>query len=305
MRILITGAHGFLGKHLVRNLLEKRHIPEKDLFLPKVQDLDLRKWEDCQKAVKNQEIVIHLAAVTGGIDFHQSNPGKIFYDNMMMGVQLMEAARLARVKKFISIGSATEYPEKSPVPFKEEDIWNGYPEDIHAPYSFAKKMLLVQGRAYSREYNFKAIHLLLANMFGPEMNLQSGYVISALIKKIDESQKTNKSFIDVWGTGQPARDFLYVEDAAEGVLMATEKYNKLEPVNIGSGQETSISNLAAILCRLMDFRGEIHWDHSKPDGQLRRLLDTSRAEKEFGFKAKTSLEEGLIKTIKWYKDLEK
>ncbi|MFH1575561.1 MAG: NAD-dependent epimerase/dehydratase family protein [Candidatus Nealsonbacteria bacterium] len=304
-KILITGAHGFVGKHLVANLLEKRKIPKENLFLPSAEDLDLKKWENCEKAVKNQEIVIHLAALTGGIDFHQSNPGRIFYDNIMMGVQLMEAARISGVEKFIGIGSATEYPQEAQAPFKESELWSGLPENIHAPYSFAKKMLLVQGQAYFQQYNFNAIHLLLANMFGPGMSIESGYVIFSLIKRIEDSKKTEKKSIEVWGTGKPARDFLYVEDAVEGVLLAAEKYDKPEPVNIGSGQETSISDLTAILCRLMDFRGEIHWNSLKPDGQLRRLLDTSRAEEDFGFKAKTSLEDGLLKTIKWYNDFEK
>lgn len=300
-KILVTGAHGFLGKHLVKNLTEKHRVPKENLFLPTIRNLDLRKWENCQKAVKNQDIIIHLAAITGNTKFHQLNPGKIFYDNIMMGVQLMEAARQAGIKKFVGIGSATEYPETMSVPFKENELWNGYPEEIHAPYSFAKKMLLVQAQAYRQQYNFNAIHLLLTNMYGPEMNLEQDYVISSLIARIAEAKKAGKKIIEVWGTGKPTRDFLYIEDAVDGILLAAEKYNKPEPVNVGSGQEISIKNLVTILCGLMNFRGKIIWDSSKPNGQLRRLLDINRAKKEFGFKPKTAIEDGLFKTINYEK----
>lgn len=299
-KILVTGAHGFLGRHLTANLLEKRQIPKENLFLPRAEELDLRKWENCERAVKNQDIVIHLAAVTGSVEFHRLNPGKIFYDNIIMGVQLMEAARLAGAEKFVVIGSATEYPQGIPVPFKEDVLWEGYPEEIHASYSFAKKMLLVQGQAYRQQYNFNATHLLLTNVYGPGMNLEQGYVIDSLIQRIDEAKKAKRKIVEVWGTGNPTRDFLYIEDAAEGILLAAENYNKIEPVNIASGKEISIEALAGFLCHLMDFRGKIYWDTSKPDGQLRRILDISRAEKEFGFKPKTNLEDGLQKTIKWY-----
>lgn len=299
-KILITGAHGFLGRHLTDNLLKKRKVPKKNLFLPEIKELDLRKWENCRKAVKNQDIVIHLAAITGNIKFHQLNPGKIFYDNIMMGVQLMEAAQQAGIEKFVGIGSATEYPKTAPVPLRENKLWLGFPEEINAPYSFAKKMLLVQGQAYRQQYNFNAIHLLLTNMYGPGMNLEKGYVISSLIEKIEGAKKAGKKFIELWGTGKPTRDFLYVGDAAEAILLAAEQYDKPEPVNIGSGQEFSIKNLADTLCSLMNFQGKIIWDSSKPDGQLRRLLDVGLAKKEFGFKPKTKLKDGLLATIDWY-----
>lgn len=303
-KILITGAQGFLGKHLVKNLLEKRKVPKENLLLPKFEELDLRKWENCKAVVREQDIVLHLAAATGGIEFHRLNPGSIFFDNLMMGIQLLEAARLAGVEKFVGIGSATEYPESLAAPFKEKELWRGYPEEIHAPYSFAKKMLLVQAQAYRKQYNFKAIHLLLTNIYGPGMAFENSkaYVIAALIKKIEQAKKMSQKFIEVWGTGRPERDFLYVEDAVESILLATEKYDKLEPVNIGSGQEVSIRNLVNMLCRLMDFQGQIHWDSSKPDGQLRRLMDISRAKREFGFSPKITFEQGLKQTIQWYQE---
>lgn len=303
-RILVTGGTGFIGQQVVHDLIQKYNVPKKNVFIPLLENYDLRKWENCLEIMKNQDIVIHLAAVTGSIEFHRLHPGKIFYDNIIMGVQLMEAARQAGTEKFVAIGSATEYPEITSIPFKEEKLWNGCPEEIHVPYSFAKKMLLVQSQAYRREYNFNAIHLLLTNVFGPGMNLESGYVIFSLIKKIDDAKKSRKKFIEVWGTGKPTRDFLYIEDAAEGILLAAERYDGVDPVNLGSGRGISIKNLVKTLCCLMDFQGEIRWDFSKPDGQLRRILDISHAKKEFGFKVKTTIEEGLYKTIEWYKRLE-
>ncbi len=301
-KILITGAHGFLGKHLVKNLLEKRKVPKENLFLPTIQDLDLRKWEDCQKAVKGQEIVIHLAAKVGGIGLNQEKPGELFYDNIMMGVQLIEAARQAQVEKFTAIGTICAYPKFTPVPFKEENLWNGYPEETNAPYGLAKKMLLVQSQAYRKQYGFNSIFLLPVNMYGPGDNFdpKSSHVIAAIVRKVYEAKKEGKDYIEAWGTGKPTREFLYVEDGAEGIILATEKYDKSEPVNLGSGMEISIKDLIEMICRLMDFDGEIRWDTSKPDGQPRRRLDTSRAEKEFGFRAKTDFEEGLKNTINWY-----
>lgn len=301
-KILVTGAHGFLGQHLVKNLLEKRGVPRENLFLPTIQDLDLRKWEDCQKAVKGQEIVIHLAAKVGGIGLNQEKPGELFYDNIMMGVQLMEAARQANVEKFTAIGTICAYPKFTPVPFKEENLWNGYPEETNAPYGLAKKMLLVQSQAYRQQYGFNSIFLLPVNMYGPGDNFdpKSSHVIAAIVRKVYEAQRDGKNYIEAWGTGKPTREFLYVEDGAEGIILATEKYEKSEPVNLGSGMELSIKNLVEMICKLMNFKGEIRWDSSKPDGQPRRRLDTSRAEKEFGFKAKTNFEEGLKNTINWY-----
>jgi GDP-L-fucose synthase len=303
-KILITGAHGFLGKHLVKNLTEKRKVPKENLFLPTFEELDLRKWENCQKAVKGQEIVIHLAAKVGGIGLNKEKPGELFYDNLIMGVQLMEAARLAGAEKFVAIGTICAYPKFTPVPFKEDDLWNGYPEETNAPYGLAKKMLLVQAQAYRQQYGFNAVYLLPVNLYGPgdDFDLKSAHVIAALIRKTYEAKRDNRDYIKVWGTGKPTREFLFAEDGTEGILLATEKYNKSEPVNIGSGMEISIKDLAELICKLMDFKGEIRWDTSKPDGQPRRRLDVSRAQKEFGFTAKTSFEQGLKKTIEWYLD---
>jgi len=301
-KILITGGAGFIGQHVLENLIKKRNVSSENIFVPTIENYDLRKMEDCQRVVKNKDIVIHLAAVTGDIEFHRLHPGRIFYDNIIMGVQMMEAARQAGVEKFIGLGSVTAYPESAPVPYKEKDFWQGYPAKIHAPYSFAKKMLLVQGQVYREEYDFKAIHLLLTSVYGPGTNPQSGYVISSIIEKISKAKKEGRDFIEVWGTGRPVRDFLFVEDAAEGIILATEKYDKPEPINIASGSEVSTKELVILICRLMDFNGEVRWDISKPDGQLERTVDVSRTKEEFGFTAQTSLEIGLKKTIEWHSE---
>jgi len=306
-KILVTGAHGFLGKHLVKNLLEKRRVPSENLFLPTSEELDLRQWEHCQRAVAGQDIVIHLAATVGGIGFNQEKPGELFYDNIIMGVQLMEAARQAGVEKFVAIGTVCAYPKFASIPFKEDDLWNGYPEETNAPYGLAKKMLLVQGQAYRQQYGLNVIFLLPLNLYGPGDNFdpRSSHVIAALIAKVYQAKKEGRDSIDVWGTGTATRGFLYVEDAAEGIVLATEQYDKPGPVNIGSENEISIKELAELICALMDFRGEIRWDDTKPDGQPRRCLDVSRAKKECGFVATTNFKDGLQKTIAWYKEKER
>jgi len=300
-KILVTGGAGFLGKYIIDKLLQKG-IKKEDIFIPVFPEYDLRKIEDCQRAVRDRDIIIHLAGVVGGIGFNREHPGKSFYDNAAMALNILEAARIEGVKKFTGIGSVCEYPKFTPIPFKEENLWDGYPEETNAPYGLAKKFMLVQSQAYRAEYGLNAIHLLMLNLYGPGDNFdpQTSHVIPALIRKVAEAKKEGKNFIEVWGTGEATRDFLYVEDAAEGIILATEKYNKPEPVNLGSGMEISIKGLAELICKLMDFRGKIRWDNSKPDGQPRRRLDTSRAREEFGFVAKTDFKTGLKKTIDWH-----
>ncbi len=304
-KILITGSQGFLGKHLVENLLKKRKISGENLILPRKEELDLRKWENCQKAVKGADIVIHLAAKVGGIGLNLEKPGELFYDNIIMGVQLLEAARQEGVEKFVAIGTVCAYPKLTPVPFREDNLWDGYPEETNAPYGLAKKMILVQSQAYRQQYGLNAIYLLPVNIYGPGDNFdsKSSHVIAALIKKVYEAKKNNEKTIEVWGTGRATREFLYVEDGAEGIILATEKYNKPEPINIGTGKEISIKKLAETICDLMKFKGNIIWDKAKPDGQPRRRLDVSMAKKEIGFIAKTDLESGLKKTIKYYEEI--
>lgn len=301
-KILVTGAHGFLGKHLVENLLTKRKIPKENLFLPTRQELDLRQWENCKEAVEAVDIVFHLAADVGGIDYNREKPGQIFYNNIIMGVQLMEAARLAGVEKFITVGTACCYPYNAPVPTKEESLWQGYPEEITAPYGLAKLMLLVQGQAYFKQYGFKSIFIIPTNLYGPEDHFDSmhGHVIPALIKRFFDAKKVSAPFVEVWGTGKASREFLYVKDAAEALVLAAEKYEKLEPVNIGTGVETPIKELAELIKKLTGFQGEVRWNTAKPEGRLRRSLDVTRAKRELGFIAQTSLKEGLKATIDWY-----
>lgn len=300
-KILVTGGSGFVGTRLLKGLLGWG-IRRENIFAPGQTDLDLRRWEDCQRAVEGQNLVIHLAAKVGGIGLNKERPGELFYDNLVMGAHLMEAARTAGVEKFVSVATICSYPKFTPAPFKEDDLWNGYPEETNAPYGLAKKMLLVQAQAYRAQYGFNAITLFPVNMYGggDNFDLETSHVIPAIIRKVTEAKKSSAPFVELWGTGKPTREFLYVEDAAEGIILATEKYDKPEPVNLGSGKEISIKDLAELVCQLMDFKGEIRWDTLKPDGQPRRLLDISRAEKEFGFRAQTPFEEGLRRTIAWY-----
>lgn len=301
-KILVTGAHGFLGTHVMENLLVKRRVPKENVFTPAKEELDLKVWENCLRSVQGRDLVIHLAAIAGGIGLNRAKPGTLFFDNLMMGTQLMEAARLSGVKKFVGIATICAYPKFTPVPFKEENLWDGYPEETNAPYGLAKKMLLVQAQAYRQQYGFNAITLFPVNMYGPHdhFDLETSHVVPALIRKVAEAKKAGRHFIEVWGTGKPTRGFLFVEDSAEGILLAAEKYDQPDPVNLGSSMEISIKDLIETICRLMDFKGELRWDTSRPDGQPRRALDTSRAEREFGFMATTSFEEGLKKTIDWY-----
>src|SRR3989338_2201837 len=300
-KILVTGGGGFLGSFVIRGLLG-RGVPKKNIFIPHSKELDLSKWENCVKAVKGQDIVIHLAAIVGGIGYNQKIPGQMFYDNLMMGAQLMEATRQTSVKKFVAIGTICAYPKHTKVPFVEGALWEGYPEETNAPYGLAKKMLLVQSQAYRQQYDFNSIYLLPVNLYGPgdNFNPDSSHVIPALIKKVADAQKAEKKYIDVWGTGNASREFLYVDDCAEGIVLATEKYDKPDPINLGAGREIKIKDLVETICKLMKFNGEIRWDSSKPDGQPRRMLDTRLAKKEFGFKASTNFKIGLRKTINWY-----
>jgi GDP-L-fucose synthase len=302
-QILLTGGAGFLGSHIVEQLAE-RGVKKDQLYIPRSRDLDLRVWEKCVRAVKGKDIVIHLAAKVGGIGFNQNYPGELFFDNAIMGIQLIEAARQEGVEKCVILGTVCAYPKFTPVPFSEDELWNGYPEDTNAPYGLAKKMLLVQSQAYRQQYGFNSICLLPVNLYGPRDNFnpESSHVIPALIKKFVEAVREKKPSVEVWGTGAASREFLYVEDAARAIVLATEYYNKPEPVNLGAGKEISIRDLVSIIKEQTGFTGEIHWDTTKPDGQPRRCLVTSRAEKEFGFVAQVPFDEGLKRTVEWYID---
>ncbi|MDD4013489.1 MAG: GDP-L-fucose synthase [Candidatus Omnitrophica bacterium] len=301
-RLLITGGAGFLGRHLVRKLISEHGVLEENIRVPDERTGDLRVWENCRKAVEGIDLVIHLAAKVGGIGFNQKHPGELFYDNAIMGIQLMEAARQERVKKYVAIGTICAYPKFTPVPFKEEDLWNGYPEETNAPYGLAKKMLLVQSQSYRAQYGFNSIFLLPVNLYGPgdNFNPESSHVIPALIKKFVDAKGSGDKEVTVWGTGEGSREFFYVEDAARAIIMASEKYDSPEPVNLGVGKEIKIKDLALLIKDITGFKGNIVWDISKPDGQPRRRLDTQRVEREFGFKAEMSFEEGLRRTVEWY-----
>ena len=301
-RILVTGGAGFLGSFIVDKLIQEKKVEPNNLIIPSHDQLDLRKWENCTQAVKDIDVVIHLAAKVGGIGFNQRNPATLFYDNIMMGVQMMEASRQVGVQKFVALGTVCAYPKFTPVPFKEDDLWNGYPEGTNAPYGIAKKSVLVQANAYRDQYGFNAIYLLPVNLYGPNDNFDpnSSHVIPALIKKMVDAKLTGLPTVEVWGTGKASREFLYVEDAAEGIVLATEKYNKSDPVNLGVGKEITIKDLVLLITKIVGYTGKVVWGTSKPDGQPRRCLDVSRAKNEFGFVAKTSFESGLKKTIDWY-----
>jgi GDP-L-fucose synthase len=302
-RVTVTGGTGFLGTHLINKLSEERGY--ENIYIAELPEYDLRNIDYIKKMFDEQkpDIVIHLAAVVGGIGANIKNPGRFFYDNAIMGIQLMHEACLRKIEKFVALGTICAYPKFTPVPFKEESLWNGYPEETNAPYGLAKKMLLVQAEAYRQQYGFNAIYLLPVNLYGPGDNFdpKSSHVVPALIKKCFDSKEKGESHIVVWGTGKASREFLYVEDAAEAIILATEKYNKPDPVNIGAGLEITIKELVRFIVKFTGFNGKIIWDDKRPDGQPRRCLDTSKAEDEFGFKARMNFEEGLKKTIAWYK----
>ncbi len=301
-RVCVTGGAGFLGSFVTEKL---RQCGAKDIFIPLFENYDLVKPQDVDRLLDDArpDVIIHLAAHVGGIGANRLHPAEFFYDNLMMGVQLMHQAWKRGVEKFVALGTVCAYPKFTPLPFREDDLWNGYPEDTNAPYGLAKKMLLVQAQAYRQQYGFNAIFLLPVNLYGPRDNfdLQSSHVIPALIRKCIEAQESGQTSVEVWGDGSPTREFLYVEDAAQGILLAAERYNASEPVNLGSGFEISIRDLAELIRRLTGFEGSLVWNVNQPNGQPRRALDTRRAEQYFGFRASTNFEEGLRHTIDWYR----
>ena len=302
-RITVTGGAGFLGRYVVKKLEERGC---RDIFVPRGRDYNLVDGDAVKRLYRDArpDIVIHLAAIVGGIGANSENPGRFFYENLMMGVQMIEQGRLAGIEKFVALGTVCAYPKFTPIPFREDDIWNGYPEETNAPYGLAKKMLLVQSQAYRQQYGFNSIFLLPANLYGPGDNFDpdTSHVIPALIKKVFDAKDSGERHITVWGTGQAKREFLYVDDAAEGIILATETYNRSAPVNLGTGSQISIRELAELICELTEFNVELEWDTSKPDGQPRRMLDTSRAKSEFGFEAKINMRDGLKITIDWYRN---
>lgn len=299
-KILVTGGAGFLGTKVVAALI-KNGAKKNNILIPRSLKYDLRKPENCIRAVKNKDIVIHCAATVGGIEFNKKHPATIFFNNMAMGLHLMDAAYKASVKKFVMIGTVCEYPKVTAIPFKEENLWLGYPEESNGAYGLSKKSILVQGQAYRQEYGFNVIHLLLENLYGPGDNFDpaSSHVIPALIRKVETAKEKSEPIV-VWGTGKATREFLYVNDAAEAIVLATQKYNQPEPINIGSGQDISIKNLVGLICQIMNCKGRVIWDREKPDGQLRRAIDTAKARRKFDFKAKTDFKTGLSQTINWY-----
>lgn len=300
-RVAITGGAGFLGSFVIEKLKAYDGV---EIFVPRSRDYDLIEKSDILRMLSDSQpdLVIHLAAVVGGIGHNQKNPGKFFYDNLMMGVQLIEQSRLHGVRKFVAIGTVCAYPKFTPAPFKEDDLWNGYPEETNAPYGLAKKMMLVQSQSYRDQYGFNSIFLLPANLYGPGDNfeLETSHVIPALIRKCVDARRGGDGFVEVWGSGTPSREFLYVEDCAEGIVKASAAYDESDPVNLGNGREVIIRDLVQTIARLTKFEGEIRWQSDKPDGQPRRQLDTTRALDKFGFRAQTALEDGLKQTISWY-----
>ena len=302
-RILVTGGAGFLGRQVVDQLIKAGAEADK-ITVPRSKDYDLTVMENCKRAVDQQDVVIHLAAHVGGIGLNREKPAELFYDNLMMGTQLIHAAYEAGVEKFTCVGTICAYPKFTPVPFKEDDIWDGYPEETNAPYGIAKKALLVQLQAYRQQYGFNGIYLLPVNLYGPEDNFDpsSSHVIPALIRKVQEAQERGDKEIPVWGDGSPTREFLYSEDAARGIVMGTQSYNGAEPVNLGTGYEISIRDLISTICEVMEFKGEIVYQTDKPNGQPRRCLDTERAKKEFDFTAQVGFKEGLKNTVKWWRE---
>jgi GDP-L-fucose synthase len=301
-RVLVTGGAGFLGKQVVAQLVAAG--AQEDLItVVRSRDYDLCKMPACETVVQNQDIIIHLAAHVGGIGLNREKPAELFYDNLMMGAQLIHAAYQAGVEKFVCVGTICAYPKFTPVPFKEDDLWNGYPEETNAPYGIAKKALLVQLEAYRQQYGFNGIYLLPVNLYGPEDNFDpsSSHVIPALIRKVYEAQQRGDTELPAWGDGSPTREFLYSTDAARGIVMATQGYDAPEPVNLGTGSEISIRDLVELICELMEFKGEIVWQTDQPNGQPRRCLDTQRAQETFNFVAQTDFRQGLANTIEWYR----
>ena len=300
-RVVVTGGAGFLGSHVVECL---RMRGATDIFVPRSREYDLVQFDAVKRLFLDArpDVVIHLAARVGGIEANRLSPGRFFYENLMMGAQLMEGARLAGVRKFVATGTICAYPKFTPVPFREEDLWNGYPEETNAPYGLAKKMLLVQAQAYRQQYGFSAITVFPVNLYGPRDNfdLETSHVIPAMIRKFVDARESGHPEVVLWGTGQPTREFLFVSDAAGGISLASERYDSAEPVNLGAGFELSIANLAGLIARLTGYSGRVAWDTTRPDGQPRRCLDVSRAEKEFGFRASTPFEDGLRETIAWF-----
>ena len=301
-RILVTGGAGFLGKQVVEQLCQAGASADK-ITVVRSRDYDLRQLEHCQRAVDQQDVVVHLAAHVGGIGLNREKPAELFYDNLMMGTQLIHSAYEAGVQKFVCVGTICAYPKFTPVPFKEEDLWNGYPEETNAPYGIAKKALLVQLQSYRQQYGFNGIYLLPVNLYGPEDNFdpKSSHVIPALIRKVHEAQERGEAQIPVWGDGSPTREFLYSTDAARGIVMGTQFYNDSEPVNLGTGDEISIKDLIELICELMGYNGELVWEADKPNGQPRRCLDTQKAIEQFGFLAEMQFRHGLQNTIEWYR----